>query len=128
MGKTEKTINVYLAGPMTGYEDYNYQAFIDAAEKIKSIARHNGLNVQAVHTANTPRNLGYETYIAMSYFYILNSDAVVLLDGWQNSKGANLEKQLAEELEIPVFYGKKDDYTALFIGLAKLHSQTNSEN
>jgi len=38
---------------------------------------------------------------------MLESDAVYMLRGWGASRGAILERFLAQELDIPVFYQEK---------------------
>ena len=104
MNHENKTINIYLAGPMSGREDYNYQAFLETAENINAIARNRGKNVHVVHTANAPREMDYGIYLGISYFFLAKSDAIVFMEGWEKSMGSNWERERAMELGVPEFF------------------------
>jgi hypothetical protein len=95
---------------MSGYPDYNYQAFNSAAEILRD-AKH--------EVINPAENFGGDTtharwqYIDKSvdqvqglakYMYSSGTDCmVVTLDGWYDSAGACLEVALAHELGLPVY-------------------------
>jgi hypothetical protein len=53
-------------------------------------------------------NISYERYLAYSIAWMEVSDAVLLLPGWENSKGTVAEVKRAEELGIPVFTSERD--------------------
>jgi hypothetical protein len=91
------TKTIYIAGPMTGLPDYNYPAFFDAACE---------LALRGFVPAN-PGNLGagempYKEYLKAGIKLLLTCDAVALLDGWENSRGAKLEYQVAHACGIDV--------------------------
>ena len=35
---------------------------------------------------------------------LVDSDAIIMLNGWQESRGACLERNVAFELDIPIYY------------------------
>jgi len=47
-------------------------------------------------------------YYGYSNAWLEVSDGILLIEGWENSKGALAEKVLAEKLGIPVFYRLED--------------------
>ena len=48
-------------------------------------------------------NLTYERFLAMDEVLIKRCDGIVLLPGWEDSKGALREKALATKLGLPIF-------------------------
>jgi hypothetical protein len=99
----------YIAGPMRGYEDYNFPAFLDAAEKLRakdyivlSPAEHDLSN--GFDPSKPIEGQGFDLKDALRWDLdaVLNSDVVVLLPGWAESKGANAEAAVALAAEIPL--------------------------
>ena len=113
---------VYLAGPMRGIPAFNFPAFHRAAAGL----REQGYTVfspaerdEAIYGPGfTSGNLkgdneqaakehGFnirEALFADLEFICKEADAVFLLPGWENSKGANAEKATAEAIGIEVRY------------------------
>lgn len=46
----------------------------------------------------------WEDYMRDSLAALVDSDAIIMLDGWQDSRGACLERTVAFELNIPIYY------------------------
>jgi hypothetical protein len=88
---------VYLAGPMTGYPDYNRPAFLQAAERI---ATHT--NLIPVHTAWVNLGFEYDEYMALSIEVLELCDYITLLEGWEDSEGARIERRHAKKKNIPI--------------------------
>ncbi len=78
-------MTVYIAGPMTGHKDLNKQMFVLAEEELKSM----GYNV--LNPAWLPNTLRKENYLPICLEMVLQSDIVVLLPGWEESAGAEIE-------------------------------------
>jgi len=107
---------IYLCGPVTGSEQAEY--FFDKVEKkINSAAKSNNIEI---HTVSPIRSCkpSYDWYKAMKCCIpaMVMCDGIALLNGWQNSKGASLELNLAQDLHIPVVYIEPplDDLSDLF--------------
>lgn len=108
---------VYLSGPMRGYDEFNFPAFLHAAEELRSKgfkvfnpAEHElqaGFNPKTGlyedgHTA-TIRELILEDLVWICQF----ADKVVVLPGWEKSKGAQAEVKTALAIGIEVVeFGK----------------------
>lgn len=110
-------MKVYIAGPMTGFPAYNHKAFYDA--RAEWMGR--GWEVETPFDANSrvwERHFGrpFDAYndtcdygdpilkemFAEDVKVLLSSDVMAVLDGWENSKGATLEYQIASQFGIPV--------------------------
>lgn len=91
---------VYIAGPMSGYPEYNVDAF-DAAE-----AQLVDAGYRVLSPASTSRDLGFNRewsdYLRAGVTNVCKADVVVVLDDWQTSRGAALEVHVAHALGIPV--------------------------
>ena len=98
---------IYIAGPMTGIEDLNRaefdkaELFIDQSSKYASI----GFNPHQV-----ARMLGWDekTPVAMIAHTLLldlfSCDAIYMLRGWENSKGATAEHAVAKWIGLEIMY------------------------
>lgn len=95
---------VYVSGPMTGYQNYNFEAFNDMAD----VLRHNGYDVKnPAENFNGEHGHPREDYMRLDIENVLASDAVILLDGWEKSVGARTEVMVAHQLGLPLFHGRK---------------------
>ena len=93
---------IFIAGPMRGYENYNFKKF-DHTEKF---LRQLGFDV--VNPARISRKFKeaevnsdiavYNKMVDMQQDAERTCNAILLLDGWQWSKGAALEVQTAAAL------------------------------
>ena len=91
-------VRVYIAGPMTGYENFNREAFHKAEEELKREG-HTVLN-----PAVLPDGLTQPHYMDICMAMIRCVDAIYMLKGWQRSAGAKAELALAERLGHAVIF------------------------
>jgi nucleoside 2-deoxyribosyltransferase len=100
---------VYLAGPMRGYEHYNFPAFDVASERLRD------LGYKVFSPADMDREHGFDPILnpeqgcpltidcaQRDIDAIFKCDSVVLLPGWEKSAGANAEIAVARWIEKPV--------------------------
>ncbi len=57
-----------------------------------------------INPAENIKRDSWKDYMRDSIRQLVGCEAVVMLDGWQESKGATIERNLALELGIPVYY------------------------
>jgi hypothetical protein len=99
---------VYLAGPMTGYEGFNFPAFRAATARLRGL----GIDVRSPHEWDEDENGGraptigeakpWSYYLRRDLHLLLECEAVAVLPGWRDSKGATLEVHVASALGMPV--------------------------
>lgn len=87
---------IYIAGPMTGYENFNRDEFNRVAEIIESVD-----NV-ALNPAVLPNGLEQREYMDICFAMIRAADAIYLLKGHEESKGAMAELAYAKKLELEI--------------------------
>lgn len=89
---------IYISGKMSGLPNNNYPAFF----KAESILNHFG------HETINPASIGeregwkWEDYMKKAVQMMMDADEIVLLPGWETSRGAKKEKELAEDLNMSV--------------------------
>ncbi len=91
----------YLAGPMSGIDDFNFPAF----ESAFSALSEKGIDVVSPHRIehHEPQGRGtlpYATYIRAGLKLLLECDVIILLPGWQRSKGALIEMNTAKACQM----------------------------
>jgi len=111
-------VKIYLAGPMRGHRNFNYDAFAAAASDLRmeghfvfcppekdieifgfeAVRSETGALEDVAWTGLTPRAV-----IRIDLNWIIDhAEAIALLPGWTKSKGARAEAALAEFLGLKV--------------------------
>lgn len=91
------TRTVYISGPMTGLPDLNRDAFAWAEAQVIAA----GLTPVNPHTLCDP-SWDWSRCMRADVTALCACDALLLLPGWQNSNGAQLELHIAHRLGIHV--------------------------
>lgn len=81
-------MKIYIAGPITGIIDYK-QKFTDAEERVKEMGHI------AINPALIPEGLKY--YMDICKAMVDQADAIILLRGWEHSKGSVEEMEHARK-------------------------------
>lgn len=111
-------MKVYLSGPMRGIKDFNFPAFDAAASFLRSEG-HEVFNPAEKDRDHDPTGISWKSEngdiakaeatgvfdrreaIRADLAYIIDhADAIALLPGWDQSKGANAELWLARFLDL----------------------------
>jgi len=82
---------VYIAGPVTGVEDYKAK-FEDAHAQAYTLAGSNGF-VLSPH--RLPAGKSQQWYMVICCDMVFRADALFMLKGWERSAGARAEHALA---------------------------------
>lgn len=80
---------------MTGYENFNRAEFIRVERRMES-------RFTVLNPAKLPARLTQGEYMDICFAMIRAADAIYLLKGYENSKGAIAELAYAEKLELDV--------------------------
>lgn len=91
-------MKIYIAGPMSGLPDYNYPKFNATAAAL----REQGHEVENPAENPEPPCKSWKGYMRMAIVQLVQCEVVVLLPGWEKSRGANIEHRLARDLGLKV--------------------------
>lgn len=111
-------MKIYIAGPMTGYDQWNFPAFFKLEESLRKLgyqvinpAHNDGTTLElALESAGEPErpNNSWAWYMRRDLPYLLECDAICVLPGWQESKGASLEVHVAKAIGLPIYVFQED--------------------
>lgn len=107
------TETIYIAGPMTGYPEWNYPAFTEAAAALRALG-HDVVSPHELHDDDMTRP--FDWYLRRDLKALCDCTAIALLDGWVKSRGANLEYGVAQALDFTIYRysdGKLEDVTEI---------------
>lgn len=99
---------IYLAGPMTGYPDFNFpefnrvaQEFRDAGWKVWNPADKEGETLSSEsrktgdHIKAQKDGFNFREVFLWDVDKVIQSNAIFMLEGWENSPGARAEHAIA---------------------------------
>ena len=99
----------YIAGPMSSMPDLNFPAFHARAAELRAA----GFEVENPAEINADPTAGWEACMRQDIARLVLCDAILLLPGWQQSRGARLEHTIAVELGLMVVEYHPDGVGAL---------------
>ena len=96
-------MKLYIAGPMTGIEEYNYPAF-NAAGAALEARGYDVLNPTRgkASPSEDPPGTSWADYMRLALVMVTQADGIALLSGWEHSRGARLEVDVARALGMQV--------------------------
>jgi nucleoside 2-deoxyribosyltransferase len=89
---------LYLAGPMTGKAEWNFPRFHEVARQLRSLGWCVVNPAELCPDTTAP----WSTIMRRDLKALLDCDTLVLLEGWEDSRGTHLEIQLAHRIGIRV--------------------------
>ena len=95
-------MRVYIAGPMSGLPDFNYPAFNAAADLLRThgVGVLNPADIEFSNRSGRPQ--AWDWYMRRAIQMVSKADGIALLPGWEASKGANLEHDIAKALKMDI--------------------------
>lgn len=95
-------MKLYLAGPMSGCVDLNFPAFHSEAARLR------GLGYEIVNPAelNAGKQGDWQACMKTDIHELIECKGIALLDGWEASDGATLERDIAYRLGLPLYRAK----------------------
>lgn len=128
---------VYIAGPMSGIPEYNFPAFREAATQLREdfglevtspveMDEAEGFDAAASEGEVVPGDNAWANFLARDVKVVADPDTagVVVLEGWEHSRGAALETNVAQSLGKPV-YSLMDERVVKHLSTVTPPSQEN---
>ena len=98
---------IYISGPMTGHPNFNREAFVKAEMNLigtgKEAVSPSLVDQDDEGKTWKPLQGKWEYYLKIALSKMLRCNAIVMLPGWQESKGARVERYLAETLGYKIY-------------------------
>ena len=91
-------MRIYIAGPMTGLPLLNFPAFHAEAARLRALG-HDVVNPAEI---NADPAKGWIACMRGDIRELVTCDAIQLLPGWQQSRGATLEHHIAVALGLQI--------------------------
>src|SRR6186713_818110 len=109
-GVTLRIHSCYLAGPMRGHPEFNFPEFHKQAAWLRaqgwtvfSPAERDEQDVALNGDWAIGKQRGLDYFMQFDLAAVCQTEAVVLMNGWEESQGARLEAMVAVEIGHPVF-------------------------
>lgn len=102
---------VYISGPITGIDFGNRFAFSCARSALELC----GYEVVDPSEVQLDDDASWADYMKADLKLLLDCDYIYMLEGWEDSKGARIERELAENLGIEEIDLDVDEYYDLQI-------------
>ena len=121
-------MKIYLAGPMRGIKDFNFPAFHAWAADLRAkgdevfnpaerdekefgteiLKTATGSEAEVAERMGLIDSLGLarKCFLADTQWICIYADAIALMPGWENSRGAKAERALGEALGLKIIYLK----------------------
>lgn len=93
-------MKIYISGPMTGLQHNNYPAF-NYADRLLRRQGYDTFNPAAIKGDDS---WTWEDYMRPCVRAIPDCTHIYMLDGWEKSRGANIELFIANTLGLKVMY------------------------
>ena len=82
-------MRIYLSGPITNNPNYQAQ-FAEAADRVRALG-HEPINPVNLQFVLDPLATSWDEYMTLCRPLLRVCDAIYMLDGWQYSRGAQVE-------------------------------------
>ena len=92
-----KVLTIYISGPISGLPDGNRPAFAEMAALLRSKG-WDVVNPHELFSAEVEES--WEGYMRKDLAALLTCTHIVMLPGWEHSRGARLEKTVANAVGI----------------------------
>jgi hypothetical protein len=103
-----KDLKIYIAGPMRGYENHNFDEFFSAEAHL----RRKGY-IHIINPAQLDKDEGIDpdvdeidirSILRRDITHLMECNAVFLLRGWEKSEGAKAEHSIASAMGMFMWY------------------------
>lgn len=100
-------MKVYISGPITGMNKAKCDAAFNTAAALLFLKGYDAVSPWHI-SQMLPPSFTYEDYMDIDMVLLKKCDAILMLPGWENSKGATKELTYAKKNDMKVFFDIKD--------------------
>jgi len=101
-----REMRVYIAGPTTGLPEFNFPAFNAIAEEMRVAGWHVENPAEHGHVEGAE----WADYLRYDIGRLATCEAIMLLPGWSNSRGAWLEVSIAKDLGMVFMFAEDAEH------------------
>ena len=102
-------MRIYISGQISNLEKSDYMERFECAELRLTVVEGYSVVNPAKVNAQLPEDTNYEEYMKMSFCMLDMCDAIYMLDGWEESHGANREYGYAIAKDKKVIFEREGD-------------------
>jgi uncharacterized protein DUF4406 len=96
-------LKIYISGPMSGLPDFNFPMFFEAENQLQEL----GFDFENP-ARNKTAEPTWENFMRLALAQLVRCDAILLLPGFEKSRGARVELEIAGLLGIKIFLSLED--------------------
>ena len=94
--------NIYISGPITGLHPARCEMYFNTAKRqLKKLGQYPFSPWDLGKML--PDNFDHEDYLAVDLTILKKMDACLFLEGWENSKGCQVERKICEKYKIKIY-------------------------
>lgn len=119
---------VYIAGPMTGYEEHNFPEFRLHAKHLRNYG-YDVVSPEELESMETGPRKSWEYYLTRDLKALLTCDCIAVLPGWEKSRGASLEVYVGWRLGFEIFDAR--DFSKVDVSkydFSRIQNETNAQS
>jgi hypothetical protein len=115
---------VYCAGPMRGIKDFNFPAFDEARDYLEQFGKFfvvspadldRRRHLDLADVFDVPETV-FEGCMKLDLAIVAQAHAILLLPGWENSRGTSNEIFVARAAGVQIWFAEYDDVEGILIG------------
>lgn len=91
---------IYISGPISGHEQAERQKYFNDVRAGLAQAGYEGVNPFDLH----PLDASWENAMKADLQELCRCDSILMLPGWEESRGAKLEMRVALELGLRIYF------------------------
>lgn len=92
---------IYISGKITGKSRLDVET--DFSRGVLEVVRDGSVPVNPLQNG-VPRWMPWHIHMVVDLIMLLRCDGILMLRGWEDSRGARIENRMAELMEIPIIY------------------------
>lgn len=94
---------IYISGPISGYDTEERKRAFKEATRVAGKMGYIPVNPMEYQVDGWT----WEAYMRRDIKELMDCDAILMMPGWEQSRGAKLEKDIAERIGMEVLYMKE---------------------